>query len=90
MGWLILLLLLALSVGTLWWLPLPAGGLNGAAGPLPMSDGLGGDWYSRSPRSVPEGARIWVRIPKLGYWASPRSLEHRSASPSPRSPRSRT
>lgn len=27
----------------------------------------GGEWYSRSLRSVPEGARIWACIPKLGY-----------------------
>ncbi|HZL06319.1 MAG TPA: hypothetical protein VFE45_13050 [Coriobacteriia bacterium] len=27
----------------------------------------GGDWYSRSLRSVPEGARVWTCIPKLGY-----------------------
>jgi hypothetical protein len=27
----------------------------------------GGEWYSRSLRSVPEGARIWTCIPKLGY-----------------------
>jgi hypothetical protein len=27
----------------------------------------GGDWYSRSLAQVPEGARIWVCIPKCGY-----------------------
>jgi len=27
----------------------------------------GGEWYSRSLRSVPEGARVWACIPKLGY-----------------------
>ena len=27
----------------------------------------GGDWYSRSLAQVPEGARIWVCIPKSGY-----------------------
>lgn len=27
----------------------------------------GGEWYSRSLRSVPEGARVWTCIPKLGY-----------------------
>lgn len=27
----------------------------------------GGEWYSRSLRSVPEGARIWACIPKVGY-----------------------
>lgn len=27
----------------------------------------GGEWYSRSLRSLPEGARIWVCIPKTGY-----------------------
>ena len=27
----------------------------------------GGDWYSRSLRSVPEGARVWACIPKVGY-----------------------
>jgi hypothetical protein len=29
--------------------------------------GGGGDWYSRSLRSVPEGARIWAYIPTFGY-----------------------
>lgn len=29
--------------------------------------GGGGEWYSRSLRSVPVGDRIWVCIPKLGY-----------------------
>ena len=29
--------------------------------------GGGGDWYSDSLRSVPQGARIWVYIPKFGY-----------------------
>lgn len=27
----------------------------------------GGDWYSRSLAQVPEGARVWVCIPKVGY-----------------------
>ena len=27
----------------------------------------GGDWYSRSLRSLPEGAQVWVCIPKVGY-----------------------
>jgi hypothetical protein len=27
----------------------------------------GGEWYSRSLRSVPEGARVWACIPKTGY-----------------------
>lgn len=27
----------------------------------------GGDWYSNTLRRVPEGARIWVCIPKTGY-----------------------
>lgn len=27
----------------------------------------GGDWYTRSLAQVPEGARIWVCIPKVGY-----------------------
>lgn len=29
--------------------------------------GGGGDWYSRSLRTVPEGARVWAFIPKIGY-----------------------
>ena len=27
----------------------------------------GGDWYSRTLRGLPEGASIWVHIPKVGY-----------------------
>lgn len=27
----------------------------------------GGEWYSKTLRSVPEGARIWAHVPKTGY-----------------------
>ena len=27
----------------------------------------GGEWYSKTLRNVPEGARIWAYIPKVGY-----------------------
>lgn len=27
----------------------------------------GGDWYSRSLRALPDGGRIWVHIPSVGY-----------------------